>query len=114
MRISDWSSDVCSSDLAVRCPARRCGRAWPAALGGCTALAAAADRRQPGGAGLRAGAPAGAVVRLRQDRKSVVEGKSGSVRVDFGGRSRIKKRIGHDGSSILTANNEQTQRTKRN
>src|SRR3546814_20645613 len=29
---------------------------------------------------------------LRKDRKSVVEGKSGSVRVDFGGSSIIKKK----------------------
>src|SRR3546814_12652093 len=34
----------------------------------------------------------GAVVRLREDRKSVVSGKSVSVRVDLGGRRLIKKK----------------------
>src|SRR3546814_16071856 len=36
--------------------------------------------------------PGGKVLRLRRDRKSVVEGKSVSVRVDLGGRRLIKKK----------------------
>src|SRR3546814_15123719 len=87
MRISDWSSDVCSSDLARRAAAAaqarlrdRFARYFPPAAaqarGG--ALARRADRRTAG----RAGA----------DRKSVVEGKSVSVRVDLGGRRIIKKK----------------------
>src|SRR3546814_18285990 len=95
MRISDWSSDVCSSDLhqeaaaldvelvelraevhargAVDAPDRGAGP-----LGG--------KRVEPveGLAGFR-GAESGL------ERKSVVEGKSVSVRVDFGGRGTIKK-----------------------
>src|SRR3546814_14161379 len=90
MRISDWSSDVCSSDL----PRRRCRGTAPG------------DRRRTGGGSpYRArGAYADADRRpwrcgewtppspdLRLDRKSVVSGKSVSVRVDLGGRRIIKK-----------------------
>src|SRR3546814_13340562 len=75
MRISDWSADVCSSDLRARArrvpsnadrpvarPMRRRWARW--------------RRRRTG----RRGA----------DRKSVVYGKSVSVRVDLGGRRIIK------------------------
>src|SRR3546814_16344469 len=94
MRISDWNSDVCSADLL--------GFARPAAV--------ARVHRQHGGN--RAGAPrrrafrgqrpadrpaAGLEPLRRQgrgplDRKSVVEGKSVSVRVDLGARRIIKKK----------------------
>src|SRR3546814_15841078 len=92
MRISDWSSDVCSSDLA-RQPARR----------------QAEGELRPGPAG-RSHRPQGAQGRLAlvrgqllpalppggaasgEDRKSVVSGKSVSVRVDLGGRRIIKKK----------------------
>src|SRR3546814_14369566 len=69
MRISDWSSDVCSSDLGP-CPriSSTCGAAWPRF---------AASDRPP---------------RRWSDRKSVVEGMSVSVRVDLGGRRIIKKK----------------------
>src|SRR3546814_18695304 len=84
MRISDWSSDVCSSDLPDRCahPRRdplgrvRTGRADPP--GG---------PRRPA----RRLAPARPRCAAHADRKSVVEGKSVSVRVDLGGRRIIKK-----------------------
>src|SRR3546814_10968673 len=114
MRISDWSSDVCSSDLGdvLRSAAQR-----PAAMGGALrrsrrlGLAARPDqvvrailafdqagidrsrkRRiveghglvfPPGLAGtvpLRADVVAGGLEAEVRDRKSVVEGKSGSVR----------------------------------
>src|SRR3546814_15349953 len=96
MRISDWSSDVCSSDLHRLC---RIGR-W----------AVIADpRRQRRSGGDRhpidhRAAPAEAdhadlAVALahaeRPDRKSVVAGKSVSVRVDLGGRRIIKKTKTH-------------------
>src|SRR3546814_17383890 len=70
MRISDWSSDVCSSDLIASRAAARCrdaaggnaaGRGWCSTIQGI-------------------------------DRKSVVKGKSVSVRVDLGGRRIIKKK----------------------
>src|SRR3546814_14113591 len=88
MRISDWSSDVCSSDLfkstttaipEVRTTPRHIaiimdgnGR-W------------ARKRMMPRVAGHKRGAES---VRgtVRADRKSVVSGTSGSVRVDIGGR----------------------------
>src|SRR3546814_12384324 len=108
MRISDWSSDVCSSDLPdgrqrrwralfplgpvarllgrygrkqQRCPARprdrrladgRRGTAWR------TCRARHRRGRQQDGSG--------------RDRKSVVWGKSVSVRVNLGGRRIIKKK----------------------
>src|SRR3546814_16616759 len=76
MRISDWSSDVCSSDLAElwcsdhRIEARRKAGPfdlWPTGLGFEYFF--------------------GFI-----DRKSVVQGKSVSVRVDLGGRRIIKKK----------------------
>src|SRR3546814_17065416 len=71
MRISDWSSDVCSSDL--RCQRIQSTNARP----------------------LRAARPARKGARFhprKADRKSVVEGKSVSVRVDLGGSRIIKKK----------------------
>src|SRR3546814_15886964 len=106
MRISDWSSDVCSSDLLVdrhqlraageellgrelfrgaRGAARRlAGHHAPALL--VRAARPLADLRRGDRGGLGEGAP-----RRREDRKSVVSGKSVSVRVDLGGRRIIKK-----------------------
>src|SRR3546814_13008033 len=92
MRISDWSSDVCSSDLAVRLPRpphqeaqfprpvdpahqRRRPRARPDLL-------PVYERHQAGWYRAR---PQG-------DRKSVVSGKSVSVRVDLGGCRILKKK----------------------
>src|SRR3546814_11290633 len=97
MRISDWSSDVCSSDLT--------SSAWP------RASCASTGRRDEGRAACgahrpRAGAPsprrpvrrhpgralAEVDAAVRADRKSVVSGKSVSVRVDLGGRRIIKQK----------------------
>src|SRR3546814_16534494 len=78
VRISDWSSDVCSSDL---CPARP-----------------ARARRDVGLLRRSGDEPTRAVDAARReegplaDRKSVVWGKSVSVRVDLGGRRIIKKK----------------------
>src|SRR3546814_11697503 len=95
MRISDWSSDVCSSDLHRGKRSPRC-IAW-LARSGCTGarLGGAADAVSgvvqagktsvPGPA--RGSGPA------ERDRKSVVSGQSVSVRVDLGGRRLIKKKI---------------------
>src|SRR3546814_12977964 len=93
MRISDWSSDVCSSDLesAVgQAILRPPGVRSPAELRGGGAAAGL-----PGQASHRAGvrllsAPAG--IEAPADRKSVVWGKSVSVRVDLGGRRIHKKK----------------------
>src|SRR3546814_19691089 len=109
MRISDWSSDVCSSDLlngmtvddfdAVElyscfpCVPKMARRilGWPwdrpaTVFGGLTF-----------GGGPIANYMSHAIVSMveklrREDRKSVVEGKGGSVRVDLGVRRIIKKK----------------------
>src|SRR3546814_13124649 len=99
MRISDWSSDVCSSDLLVA-DARSARRSrvereiarlerilthtrsriviWRARLGLCRNASGVLEKV----ADLR---------RRLADRQSVVEGKRGSVRVDLGGRLILKK-----------------------
>src|SRR3546814_12493201 len=99
MRISDWSSDVCSSDLPCGVSERALGHeaqnAWQERAPECVDCAhdecrieCAADRSNP---------PdddhdkCRYQHRLAQDRKSVVTGKRVSVRVDFGGRSIINK-----------------------
>src|SRR3546814_9935309 len=68
MRISDWSSDVCSSDLT-------CCSCWDR-----NSADGLATPRRPRS------------VMANTDRKSVVLGKSVSVRVDLGGRRIIKKK----------------------
>src|SRR3546814_20843992 len=82
LRISDWSSDVCSSDLIG-------GR-----LGDdrrlCRADAVVATPRHRRTGPWRAGRSAAQIA--RRARKSVVSGKSVSVRVDLGGRRIIKKK----------------------
>src|SRR3546814_20322669 len=105
MRISDWSSDVCSSDLLV-IPADDGN-----AVGVVEELHRAADLAElAGGIVVDAAAPllahhlalrqhhvvgepeVGHAVGLVLDRKSVVSGKSVSVRVDLGGRRILKKK----------------------
>src|SRR3546814_15759657 len=94
MRISDWSSDVCSSDLQVR----------QRHLAG---IAGAAEHgfAEEGGAQRHAIEAADQLVALpafdrmgeaqldEADRKSVVSGKSVSVRVDPGGLRITKNNI---------------------
>src|SRR3546814_18618120 len=118
MRISDWSSDVCSSDLRLGRldlgridqalvdayarhlrddPARR-----PVIVGQLlqvvTDLYHLRDHLPDGGLGFEpwAGRAAARVAGYRhvraKDRKSVVEGKRVSVRVALGGRRIIKKK----------------------
>src|SRR3546814_15748452 len=130
MRISDWSSDVCSSDLTsrvaepcrlsppalaasrprtlrgdgaaagtLRLPHRACLPAARGAAGGRARLSRYRQRRQLSldqprlRAGLRG--PARRAARSGgdgRDRKSVVKGKSVSVRLDLGGRRTLKKK----------------------
>src|SRR3546814_19058717 len=96
MRISDWSSDVCSSDLladraARDRPRRPQRRDRPAIPGGCESPAEADERRrrvdQPGR--LLENEIAASFELL--DRKRVVWVQSVSVRVDLGGRRIINK-----------------------
>src|SRR3546814_20446912 len=83
MRISDWSSDVCSSDLK-RVFLKRAGEAGERAYE------------------LTADFPVLPGDTLRLDRKSVVSGKSVSVRVDLGGRRSITKHIQSDTKHLLS------------
>src|SRR3546814_11500876 len=93
MRISDWSSDVCSSDLATL---RGEAIVRVANMFGVTAGAMKGVTRHAPVVAARkyfmremhdAGLSSGTI-----DRKSVVSGKSVSVRVDLGGRRIIKKK----------------------
>src|SRR3546814_12811542 len=94
MRISDWSSDVCSSDLPRDYPlAEGAGEVgdlftWPAVVEdrNITGYHSIAVPGHVAGMGL-AWERYGSI-----DRKSVVEGKSVSVRVDLGGRRTITKK----------------------
>src|SRR3546814_18058261 len=99
MRMSDWSSDVCSSDLDADRDRRgvaarlRCRRQQPVpeddaggrALSGADGRRQSDDQRRP----------------ARQDRQSVVAGKSVSVRDELGGRRNIKKTTTHINSRKL-------------
>src|SRR3546814_21192524 len=108
MRISDWSSDVCSSDLRGR-RGRAEGGVLARALGknGVHGLPDRPDRERLPHGGRRQGSvgndSGGGTVMSRRhiisllmeneaERKSVVKGKSVSVRVDLGGRRSIKKK----------------------
>src|SRR3546814_15930020 len=93
MRISDWSSDVCSSDLKRAQAAAEIKKDIKLSAGisdhDYDVRIAAISKT------LSAGAKVRVIVRLeshRQDRKSVVEGKSESVRVVIGGRRSSKKK----------------------
>src|SRR3546814_14906798 len=97
MRISDWSSDVCSSDLSS---VRRHRRRHPVG-GGARQRRGPPEGRACGPARPAVGLspdppvvplpPAVALCR-HADRKSGVEGKSVSVRGDFGGWRILKKK----------------------
>src|SRR3546814_14955773 len=113
MRISDWSSDVCSSDLGVgiaehlHVAAERNEAEFPA----CARPVVPAEDLRPEADGEHLDAdvvPARDQVvaefvdehqdgehgqeRQAEERKSVVSGQSVSVRVDLGGRGTIKKK----------------------
>src|SRR3546814_17886085 len=103
MRISDWSSDVCSSDLLDKTRRQSDGQdryRHPQGLaGGWTGLGAAAvgEGRPVGRAGVAAGEGDGSQrgdpgLPRAGDRKNVVEGNSESIRVDIGGRRIIKNK----------------------
>src|SRR3546814_17814442 len=102
MRISDWSSDVCSSDLWFARMARIAATGerpetqlfeGEMALIGRMQAAASLDRWL---------SVWEKVTRL--DRKSVVSGKSVSVRVDLGGRRIIKKKTYKSNNQLTSTN----------
>src|SRR3546814_17314939 len=95
LRISDWSSDVCSSDLAAAhsaLPVRLCRRRRQRRGNAAPQCRRPRGRRAaPAGAeGCREHRPVRDAVRAQADRKSVVTGQSVVVRVDIGGRRTIK------------------------
>src|SRR3546814_16478372 len=93
MRISDWSSDVCSSDLYFRCP--QPGLQAPEIAAPLHSHSHPTTRYRS-----RRTCHHHSQARRRReshqaeqiDRKRVVSGKSVSVRVDLGGRRIIKKK----------------------
>src|SRR3546814_19985079 len=99
MRISDWSSDVCSSDLIIvncgdgeLCPDLEGFQTYDVLF-----LDAAYVPELTYTEAMVVMVVQGELAfRVQSDdvivRKSVVEGKSGSVRVDLGGRGIIKKK----------------------
>src|SRR3546814_12880384 len=115
MRIMDWSSDVCSSDLACRVAPDDVGGAFPppqvrsvddivVEQGGgvdefdrggepVVAVAGIAQQRRARERQHRPHALAAARDQLPgKDRKRVVSGKGGSLRVEHGGRLFLKKK----------------------
>src|SRR3546814_19235017 len=118
MRISDWSSDVCSSDLVLDAPesvnaivqalahlgkgnidADVIGRFAARLDDAGTRALVAARSAMPGWMGE-------IVLKIqasrREDRKSVVEGKSVSVRVDLGARRLIRTHNSQQHKSLVS------------
>src|SRR3546814_11107563 len=104
MRMSDWSSDVCSSALrpcAPQAPTPASTRRFPHHRHSrrCHSFHSPINQHQvsrpPGGQeaarGIPTEAPAPPTARTK-DRKSLGKGKRVSVRVDVGGRRIIKKK----------------------
>src|SRR3546814_17861256 len=95
MRISDWSSDVCSSDLqriadAAPRPGYAESRPWMACGGESGMDACRAGEHAPVGTPLLP-QPAPQTACPGRDRKSVERGKSEAVSVDLSGSRSIKK-----------------------
>src|SRR3546814_14033056 len=96
MRISDWSSDVCSSDLgcSTSTSARRWRKGSPRAQR--DGRNGSTESRQRTSLKCRrmkiSCVSCASPAKRSSDRKSVVEGKSVSVSVDLGGRRIIKKK----------------------
>src|SRR3546814_14559716 len=95
MRISDWSSDVCSSDLDEEALVHRAHDVLAAAE---THEVSADDRGDDAHAAHQERQRhqrkqhIARTLQQQRDRKSDVQGKSVSVRVDLGGRRIIKKK----------------------
>src|SRR3546814_12957292 len=105
MRISDWSSDVCSSDLfdlgaAARVEIdRQRHQRHPLAGDSAVQLVDLASVRGRAAVRIKRVQPRQPVPRAR---KSVVSGKSVAVRVDLGGRRSIKKKTKKTKNSEVT------------
>src|SRR3546814_20666536 len=96
MRISDWSSDVCSSDLS----GGQVGDSGVLFSGAGAEFPATDTLKKLGDMVVHFGKLTHGAIKIGDlvemkvdgDRKSVVKGKSVSVRVDLGGRGIIKKK----------------------
>src|SRR3546814_19793221 len=93
MRISDWSSDLCSSDLGTRTKP-----ASVVSLNSMMVMKSWIDRMKKASTTTSQANTSTRIVTalskkvVKPDRKRVVKGKSVSVRVDLGGRRIIKKK----------------------
>src|SRR3546814_14216412 len=104
MRISDWSSDVCSSDLLrqsfedakASTGAEEIESAFDEARRDARSIGAEPDSGSrtvdAGTAPQLRDAPVAAPESYEEDRKSVVSGKGVSVRLDLGGRRLLQKK----------------------
>src|SRR3546814_17055610 len=97
MRISDWSSDVCSSDLEgtgeqVLRPQRVQGADLAQGVPDQERRHHGHRARQHHGAEQQREQHTAEAEAVVADRQSVVEGKSAAVRVDLGGRRNMKKK----------------------
>src|SRR3546814_4262218 len=95
MRISDWSSDVCSSDLILTTSGSFGGVTLAALVfGNCsgtpTIISGAATMKMISSTSMTS--TSGVTLMSDRDRKSDVSGKRVSVRVDLGGRRISKKK----------------------
>src|SRR3546814_20187911 len=102
MRISDWSSDVCSSDLIMRVAL---GQAKDGRIHILGEMAKAISQNRTG---VKENAPRITTITVPKDKiREVIgrseerrEGKSVSVRVDLGGRRIIKKKKNNQNTTI--------------
>src|SRR3546814_18009994 len=90
LRISDWSSDVCSSDLVLRTIGNRLYRNRAAMAGLAPMPNSGIMNTNTDSDGNVCSSPVADNTHCCQDRKSVVSGKSVAARVDLGGRRIIK------------------------
>src|SRR3546814_12075325 len=108
MHISDWSSDVCSSDLIGTAVGGMHGaglprhRSRPLSAAATTAVTSDTPARAHRGIESAGFLPMASPMTKKPDRKSVVEGRSVSVRVDLGGRRTIKKKNTQSCTSLHT------------
>src|SRR3546814_16387563 len=104
MRISDWSSDVCSSDLAPSSMNNTLRLSRSAFFVGSPTLSRSANFVGERTKAFKTSGASPALACAARDRKSVAAGKSVSVRVALGGR-RITKKNKH------TRHHSQTRQT---
>src|SRR3546814_17969863 len=92
MRISDWSSDVCSSDLLLKDMLGGSPRMRTICRKSGTRLTASIRLLIATGSSIKSGVMTNTVRTPLRDRKCGVSGKSVAVRVDLGGRRIVKKK----------------------